>query len=261
MMSSGVSLKAGSISTRKNKFEMKIFLNIILLLMFMGACSPDKGSETRTNIELMDGWKFINTEIEGGEEVDLNIRDWQDIRLPHDWAISGNFDELNDIQEAMVLEDGERVKRMRRGRTGGLPHVGTGWYRKVFKIPGSFSNKRIHIEFDGAMSHAKVYINGTYVGEWPYGYSSFGFDITDQVRAGKSNTLAVRLENKPLASRWYPGAGIYRNVRLVITDQIYVKRWGTHITTPEIKPGEALVNLKTSIHNKSGVAKKIVCTD
>ncbi len=112
------------------------------------------------------------------------------------------------------------------------------------------------MEFDGAMSHAKVYLNGEFVGEWPYGYASFGFDITDKVNFGGENILAVRLENKPYSSRWYPGAGIYRNVRMVITNPVFVKQWGTYITTPEIQNGKGTVNIKATLLNKTGKEKR-----
>ena len=118
-----------------------------------------------------------------------------------------------------VIEDGETVAKRRSGRTGGLPHIGIGWYRKTLEIPATWNGKRIFVEFDGAMSNARIYLNGQFIGEWPYGYASFGFDLTDKIKLGKKNVLAVRLENKPNSARWYPGADIYRNVRLVVTDQ------------------------------------------
>ena len=141
-----------------------------------------------------------------------------------------------------------------------MPHIGVGWYRRSMEIPASLRNKRIHIEFDGAMSHAKVYLNGAFVGEWPYGYASFGFDLTPHIAFGENNILAVRLENKPNSSRWYPGAGIYRNVRLVTTGQVHIKQWGTYVTTPDISDGKGTVHLENSVLNKSGKAKDISIT-
>ncbi|MCK4749506.1 MAG: DUF4982 domain-containing protein, partial [Bacteroidales bacterium] len=182
---------------------------------------------------------------------------WEVVIVPHDWAISGEFDASIDQQEIRVMEDGERIPKMRTGGTGGLPHVGIGWYRKEIHIPNLYSNKSVFIEFDGAMSHARVYLNGTFVGEWPYGYASFGFELTPHVKFGESNILAVRLENKPNSSRWYPGAGIYRNVRLVITDLVHVKQWGTYLTTPDISDGKGTVQLASTILNGTGTAKKV----
>ncbi|MCD6356828.1 MAG: beta galactosidase jelly roll domain-containing protein [Anaerolineaceae bacterium] len=128
-----------------------------------------------------------------------------------------------------------------------MPHVGIGWYRKHIEIPDSLNVRKAFIEFDGAMSHARVFLNGEFIGEWPYGYASFGFDLTGKVKFGQSNLLAVRLENLPESSRWYPGAGIYRNVWMVFTSNIHVKKWGTYITTPQIQKGKGDVVIKTTI--------------
>ena len=97
------------------------------------------------------------------------------------------------------------------------------------------------------MSHAQVYLNGQFVGEWPYGYASFGFELTDKIVFGSKNLLAVRLENKPNSSRWYPGAGLYRNVRLIATNPVHVKQWGTYITTPEIEKGNGALTIETTL--------------
>lgn len=138
---------------------------------------------------------------------------------PHDWAIYGPFSSLNDKQEVAISQDGQKEAMEHAGRTGGLPFVGVGWYRTEFDVPQFQAGKRATILFDGAMSHANVYINGQKVGYWPYGYNSFHFDITKYLKPGEKNTLAVRLENLPESSRWYPGAGLYRNVHLIITEE------------------------------------------
>lgn len=211
-------------------------------------------------VRLLDsGWKFLNEEAEG-EKPGLNTNGWQTVDVPHDWAINGPFDENNDMQMVQVLEDGERVAKKRSGRTGGLPHVGIGWYRNSLEIPASWKGKRIFVEFDGAMSHAKVYLNGSYVGEWPYGYASFGFELTDKIDFGNANLLAVRLENKPNSSRWYPGAGIYRNVRLVATQPVRVKQWGTYISTPEIEKGNGNVKIETILDGWAAGIKNVRLT-
>lgn len=235
--------------------SMKHFIGFLFTFLLFTNCSNTP--ESREVILLDNDWLFINRDVPGAEEPGIDTKSWDAVSVPHDWAISGEFDKTIDMQEIMVLEDGERVPKMRRGRTGGLPHIGVGWYRKSLDIPASYKNKRIHVEFDGAMSHAKVYLNGEFVGEWPYGYASFGFDITDKVNFGGENILAVRLENKPYSSRWYPGAGIYRNVRMVITNPVFVKQWGTYITTPEIQNGKGTVNIKATLLNKTGKEKQI----
>ena len=131
------------------------------------------------------------------------------------------------------------------GRTGGLPFVGVGWYRLDFEAPSFEKGKKATLIFDGAMSHARVYVNGKEAGYWPYGYNSFHFDVTPYMKAGEVNELAVRLENENECSRWYPGAGIYRNVHLVVTESAYVPTWGTHVTTPVVKDKFARVHLET----------------
>ena len=154
---------------------------------------------------------------------------------------------LNDKQEVAISQDGQKEAMEHAGRTGGLPFVGVGWYRTEFDVPQFQAGKRATILFDGAMSHANVYINGQKVGYWPYGYNSFHFDITKYLKPGEKNTLAVRLENLPESSRWYPGAGLYRNVHLIITEDAYIPVWGTYITTPSVNEKFAKVNVRTKV--------------
>lgn len=226
-----------------------IYMSLILMVLIHGNCLSQSflNENDREVINLKKDWKFTSTEIGHEKEMNFDDSDWETIRVPHDWAVTEAFDGQNDVQSVMVKQDGEKKEKLRRGRTGGLPHIGVGWYRKTFDIPSKMNGKKLFVEFDGAMSHAKVFLNGKYVGERPYGYVSFGFELTPFMKYGEENVLAVRLENFPSMSRWYPGAGIYRNVRLVYTNQTYVKKWGTHITTPNIKKG--IVNIKTKVIN------------
>lgn len=225
---------------------------IISILLIVPAISQER------EVTLLDkDWLFTNSDPAGAESIDYNDRKWEKVVVPHDWAIKGPFDEMHDAQEVMVTEDGERRAMLRTGRTGSLPWIGTGWYRRTITVPQSGKDKRYFIEFDGAMSNAVVYMNGKRAGTWAYGYSSFSFDITDYMKSGK-NILAVRLENLPESSRWYPGAGIYRNVRLVSVNPIHVKHWGTYITTPEITSAKATINIQTKILNHTNKEQKIV---
>jgi len=189
------------------------------------------------------GWKFQKGDFPEAVDMEFDDSQWEEVRVPHDWAIKGPFSPDNDVQEW----SGHKFI----GMTGGLPHTGKGFYRLRINLPDGIKTKRVRIEFDGVMSHSKVYINGRYVGEWPYGYSSFAFDITGFVSSGE-NILAVSVDNKPDASRWYPGAGIYRNVRLVITEQVSISHWDTYITTPFVSPSEAKVHIQTTIENHIG---------
>ena len=204
-------------------------------------------------VQLLDtGWKFLNKEISATiNEIDDSS--WSTVTVPHDWAIAGPFDMNIDLQAVQVLEDGDKKPKLRTGRTGALPCFGIGWYRKALNVSKADEGKRVFVEFDGAMSRAKVYLNGVYVGEWPYGYSSFTFELTKFIQYGKENTLSVRLENKEESSRWYPGAGIYRNVRLVKTAPVRVANWGTYITTPIVTDKQAEVNIKTEIDGGENV--------
>lgn len=204
----------------------------------------------RQMIPLKDDWRFTRTDNADSMAVDHDHSAWETVRVPHDWAISGPFDREHDIQRLVRKQaDVEVGVTEITGRTGGLPHIGTGWYRKRVRVPSDATGKRVRIEIDGAMSRSQVYCNGALVGEWPYGYSSFAFDLTAAIKPGAENIIAVRLENKTDSSRWYPGAGLYRNVRLVILDPVHVAQWGTYVTTPEVSSDEATVALKTTVEN------------
>jgi beta-galactosidase len=204
------------------KFMQVTLLTTLLIQIF--SCSENASFDIRQSFLLDADWKFINEEVANAYESELDDSKWVIVEIPHDWAISGEFNVSNDAYSIKVIEDGDTKEQLRTGYTGGLPHVGIGWYRKNLDIPEANIGNRIHLEFDGVMSNSKVYINGNYVGEWPFGYASFGFDITDYVKFGGENILAVRAENKEHSSRWYPGAGIYRNVRMIITNPVYVKQ-------------------------------------
>jgi beta-galactosidase len=236
---------------------MNTLSKILLAMVLVAACTVTGREEVRKIIPLEEGWEFYNGEVEGGEDFGLNTDSWEKVTVPHDWAISGDFDKNIDAIPEWIPEGAGQEPEMTSGETGGLPHIGIGWYRKKLDIPSSWTGRQIHVEFDGAMSHAKVYMNGEFIGEWPYGYASFGFDLTPYIHAGGENILAVRLENKEHSSRWYPGAGIYRNVRLVVTAPVFVKQWGTYLATPGIQDVKGTVHLKTTILNKTGEAKKV----
>lgn len=222
----------------------------------------DARSVGREVVLLDQGWLFLQKEVKNGESPLLNDSEWSKVKVPHDWAINGNFDMNIDMQSVQVVEDGEKSAKLRTGRTGALPCFGVGWYRKVLPVTKSDVGKRVFIEFDGAMSRAKVYLNGEYIGEWPYGYSSFSFELTKYLKFGQDNLLAVRLENKSESSRWYPGAGIYRNVRLVKTSPVHIPQWGTYIVTPVITDKIGEVKIRTEVDGiEAGNAEIKLVTD
>lgn len=202
----------------------------------------------------LEKWRFFLGEVSGAERIDFNDSSWENVEVPHDWAIDKHFDMRIDIQTVQVLEDGETRPMRRTGRTGALPTFGVGYYRTKVVSDNSMRNKKIRIEFDGAMSLSKVFLNGKFIGEWPYGYSSFAFDLTEHWNYDGDNIVTVRLENEPESSRWYSGAGIYRNVRIVALNDVSVAHWGTNVTTPVIKRNYAEVNVVTDIDNYSNTA-------
>ena len=205
-------------------------LSLMGIVGFLSSVS----AQVRTEFLLEKGWKFTREDNPESVQPSFDDSQWQSVTVPHDWAIYGPFSIHNDKQNVAISQDGQKEAMEHAGRTGGLPFVGVGWYRTTLDIPQFAPGKKAFILFDGAMSHAQVYINGKKVGYWPYGYNSFWFDITSFIEAGKSNTLAVRLENMPESSRWYPGAGLYRNVHVVVTEDAYIPIWGTYITTPQV---------------------------
>ncbi|OHX68546.1 beta-galactosidase [Flammeovirga pacifica] len=198
-----------------------------------------------TETLLKENWRFSKGDFETAKNVDFNDSEWEKVKVPHDWAIKGPFDKKHDAQRVAILQDGEKMPTEKSGRTGALPYMGTAWYRLKFDTPKRLNQEKVLIHFDGAMSEAKVYVNGHYIGEHPYGYGYFYFDITQYLKEGSQNTLAVRLHNEPKSSRWYPGAGIYRKVKLITKQQNSIKRWGNTITTPIVSPVKAKVVVKT----------------
>ncbi|MGN0214396.1 MAG: glycoside hydrolase family 2 TIM barrel-domain containing protein [Muribaculaceae bacterium] len=213
---------------------MRRFVTMLLSLSIAQAMLAGGRSES----VIADGWQFTKG------VSDANTK-WQSVNVPHDWAIYGPFDRSNDLQVVAVEQNGETEKTVKTGRTGGLPYIGKGEYRTTFTMPET-EGKSVALVFDGAMSNAQVEVNGKQVGHWAFGYNSFYFCIDDAVKAGE-NTLHVRLENYPESSRWYPGAGLYRHVHLVVTDKIHVPVWGTYVTTPNVSAQFATVNVRTRI--------------
>lgn len=201
----------------------------------------------RTETLLEKGWRFTREDNSLFSTTDFVDNNWQEVRVPHDWAIYGPFSIDNDRQNVAITQDGQKEAMEHAGRTGGLPFVGPGWYRISFDIPEFKEGKKCTIIFDGAMSHANVYINGEFATSRPYGYTSFNVDATPFIKEGEKVTLAVRLENLIESSRWYPGAGLYRNVHVVVTEDAHVPVYGTQITTPVVELDYAKVNLKTKL--------------
>jgi beta-galactosidase len=174
---------------------------------------------------------------------DFNDHVWEAVNLPHDWAIKGPF---YDGGNAIVS-----------GGMGRLPIQGVAWYRRKIGLNAADKNKNIYLDIDGAMSYAMVWCNGTLVGGWPYGYNSFRLDLTPFLKPGNDNQIAIRIDNPNNSSRWYPGAGLYRNVWLTKVNAVHVAQWGTVIQTRNVGAASATVDLAVWIENKSGPEQKI----
>ena len=227
-----------------------------LLILFCCALCSLGSMAQRTEILLEEGWKFTKGDVAGAADIAFDDSKWESVTVPHDWAIYGPFDRKHDLQEVAVTQNFETEATVKTGRTGGLPYMGVGWYRTTFDTtPG----KQATLLFDGAMSEARVYVNGQEVCFWPFGYNAFHVDVTPYLnKDGKGNTLAVRLENLPQSSRWYPGAGLYRNVRLIETSPVHVPVWGTHLTTPYVSEAYASVRLNTTVAGAEGKDVRIL---
>lgn len=180
-----------------------------------------------------NGWQFERNGI---------CRDH--IRIPHDWAIEGPFTQNNDCQFTRIVADGETHAQPHYGRTGGLPHVGKAVYRKSFFLSFGNQGKKVRFEFDGIMSHSEIFVNGHKIAERPYGYSSFCGDASDAVRFGAENQLEVHVDNPAFSSRWYPGAGIYREVRMLLLEAEHFLYSGIRIRTEDIDPDKRTAILR-----------------
>ncbi|GAA3652406.1 glycoside hydrolase family 2 TIM barrel-domain containing protein [Flavivirga jejuensis] len=223
----------------------------LITVLFLGAFTHNLYSQERTSINLKQGWEFRHADEKLAYQIDFDDSKWESVTIPHDWAIYGPFDQEIDKQIVQIKQNNEKVATEKTGRTGALPFTGVGWYRNTFTLPKHTPNKQVLLTFDGAMSNAKVYINGQLVGTRNYGYSYFYFDISSFINHEKENVLAVRLENKPFSSRWYPGAGLYRKVQLIIKEKISFQHWGHYVTTPFITDSLTRVNIKSKVKGKN----------
>jgi len=261
-----------------NISKKSFYFALVIICLLSSAATPQT---TRENISFNEGWRFQKGDpqnaagildyekikdwvrVSGNEFVltsdafrgvrpDGNLGEdvvytkqnfddsaWRSLNLPHDWAIEGDF------------------QRELAGETGKRAFAGIGWYRKHFTVSNTDKGKQFYLDFDGAMAYPTVWLNGKFVGGWGYGYASFRLNLTPYLEIGKENVLSVRLDNPTESSRWYPGAGIYRNVWLVKTAPIHVGHWGTYVTTPEVNQNSASVNIKTTVDNDSANAANV----
>ena len=186
-------------------------------------------AQNRQETTLTEGWLFSQDQ-----------QTWQNVCVPHDWAIAGPFDKKWDLQKVRIEQNGEKEATEKSGRSGALPWIGEGHYKRNIQIPAGC--KHAELMFDGAMAEPTVYLNGQKAGYWAYGYNTFRVDITPMMKAG-DNLLEVHLKNVEESSRWYPGAGIYRPVKLIITGDDRIDPWKTFIRTTQLSSSQAVVDV------------------
>ena len=190
----------------------------------------------RLELSADSNWKFVAGDPSGAESRSFDDASWRKVDLPYDWSIEGRTDKKNPT-----------------GPGGGFFPAGTGWYRKTFNAPAEWKAKRVSIEFDGVYRDATVYLNGHKLRTQPYGYTSFGFDLTPDLDFAQPNVLAVRVDNSAQPnSRWYSGSGIYRHVRIIVTEPIHVAPWRVFVTTAQASSAAAKITVRTRVANESG---------
>ena len=217
----------------------RILLSLSFAMMFLLAHGQ------RSVTQLSTDWYFHEGDLISAEKPDFNDGNWQRVSVPHDWAIRGPFDKKWDLQVVRIVQNGEKEASEKTGRSGALPWIGTGTYVRDFTIPADF-NGHAELVFDGAMSQPTVYVNGKVAGYWAYGYNAFRLDITRLVRPGR-NQMRVLLRNQEESSRWYPGAGIYRPVHLVLTAATHIDDWSLFARTTRLDKGRAEVQVDLQV--------------
>lgn len=202
--------------------------------------TPTTTENPRSVILFDNDWRFHRGAAQSAEFVHFDDSQWRKVDLPHDWSIE-------DLPGKNSPFDPGAVSQV----SGGFTVGGTSWYRKSFDIPLEHRNKKISILFEGIYMNAECWLNGELLGNHPYGYTSFWYDISDKVKFGENNVLAVKVMNEGQNSRWYSGSGIYRHVWLSLTNPVHIAQWGVNITTPSVNNKQATVNVKTTIENSS----------
>jgi beta-galactosidase len=208
------------------------FLLLLSLTAFLHAAPASP--QPRQIQQFTEGWRFLQSDASDAESPAFDDSTWKSVTLPHDWAIAGPVEENAPSRAA-----------------GGFFPTGIGWYRHALTLPKLDPAKRIFIAFDGIVANSDVYCNGELLGHRPYGYVSFNYDLTPHLHAGK-NIIAVRVDDSQQpASRWYPGAGINRQVRLITTNAVHIAPWGTFVTTPKVSGESATIHVRVTVTNDS----------
>jgi beta-galactosidase len=224
----------------KRKYLKILTIAILILAGSKPGSAQNSGDTERKQLFDYD-WKFFLGDTVSAKLKDFNDKAWCSIDLPHDWSIEGRIHPKNPT-----------------GNAGGFFPTGIGWYRKTFKTPGEWKNKNISIYFEGVYMNSEVFINGKSLGIYPYGYSSFSYDLTPYLDFEKENVIAVRVDNsQQINSRWYSGSGIYRHVWIMATNAVHLAQWGVGISTPEVSSSKAIVQIKTMVKNETAFPQNV----
>ncbi|MCF8357899.1 MAG: DUF4982 domain-containing protein [Prolixibacteraceae bacterium] len=214
---------------------------MMVLVLCVSGCTKNEANFERKQLFDSD-WKFHLGDTDIASSKDFDDENWRSVNLPHDWSIEGEISPENLT-----------------GGAGGYFLAGIGWYRKTFKAPAEWKDKNISIYFEGVYMNSEVFINGKSLGVYPYGYTSFKYNLTPYLNFDKENIIAVRVDNsQQLNCRWYTGSGIYRHVWMLVTEPVHIAHWGVDITTPEVSSEKANVQLTTRVKNETGQPQNIV---
>ncbi len=220
--------------------------SVFALLLLQGLAGAQGAGGPERAALFDEGWRFLRGGAQGAESPDFDDSRWRRVDLPHDWSIE-------DLPGTRSPFHPDAISQVNGGFTTG----GTGWYRKTFDVPAERKGKRVVVEFEGVYMNAEIWLNGQRVGVHPYGYTSFWFDLTDKIKFGAANVLAVKVRNEGENSRWYSGSGIYRHVWLKTLDPTHVAQWGTYVTTPEVSATSAKVKARTTVRNEAESAARV----
>ena len=220
-----------------------MFLAIVGLLLINNALAQAKLSEI-ANFD--SDWRFRLGGMQGAEGTDFNDATWRKLDLPHDWSIEDRPGTKSPFSPSAISQVSE-----------GFTTQGTGWYRKTFDVPLTDKDKQVIVQFDGVYMNADVYVNGHHVGNHPYGFTSFYYNITQHLKFGGKNVIAVEVKNEGQNSRWYSGSGIYRHVWLKTFAPVHITQWGMYVTTPEVSESAAQINVTNELANDGDKEKAI----
>ncbi len=230
---------------RKNVALIPVQL-ILILCIILSACNRSGERSGRILRDLDFDWKFILSDMDGYESLDINDSEWRSLDLPHDWSIEDL--DSTDLPDSALFE-GPFYANAVGGTSTGYTLGGTAWYRKHFRLGKEYSGRKVYLLFEGVYMNSEVWVNGIHIGNHPYGYTSFWYDISENVNTGGNNVIAVKVSNEGKNSRWYSGSGIYRHVRIIAAKPFHIAPWGTFVWTASATKEEAIVGVQNHLVN------------